>query len=122
MEQTNFDIDQGSTFTVDVKIVDASQVPVNLTGVTFAGQIRKTASSGAVLGTFTFLTNPADLQGGKFSMTLNATETSALPCDCSPSAVRAITQLAYDVEITYPDGIVERILSGILKVSPEVTR
>ena len=120
MEQTNFDIEQGATFMADIKIVDADDNPVDLTGTTFRGQVRKTASSDKIYGVFSF--TPTNLAQGMFTVILSAAETSALPCHSSPTAIRTITSFAYDIEAKYSDGSVERLLSGMLNVSPEVTR
>lgn len=118
--RTNFDIDQGSDFILNMSLLDASDDPIDLTGAQILGQIRKTASSETVETEFDF--TPVDLANGEFIISLSASKTSQLKMQPSFAAERTITQYAYDVKIIYSDGSVNRILSGIINISPEVTR
>lgn len=118
--RTNLDIDQGSDFVLNLALLDAEDQPVNLTGAQILGQIRKTASSETVETEFDF--TPVNLANGEFIISLPAAKTSKLKMSPSFSAERAISQYAYDIKIIYPDGSINRILSGIISVSPEVTR
>lgn len=120
ISQTNFDIDQGTDFLLDVTLLDGNNVPIDISTAKVTGQVRKTASSKEVEACFAV--TPIDLVLGKFTISLSALVTSQLKCAPSNSAQRTISQFAYDVEIHYSDGIVNRILSGVLTVSPEVTR
>jgi hypothetical protein len=120
MADTNLDMDQGTSFRLDLQVLDSTNTPVNLTTATMAGQIRKTASNEHIEAEFVIV--PVDLTIGKFAITLSAAATSALKCNPSNSAQRVPTQFAYDVEVHYADGTVTRILSGVINVSPEVTR
>lgn len=118
--RTNFDIDQGSDFTLNMSLLDADDAPVDLTGAQILGQIRKTASSENVEVEFDFI--PIDLLNGEFIISLPAIKTSQLKVLPSYASERTITQFAYDVKIVYGDGSINRILSGMINVSPEVTR
>lgn len=118
--RTNFDIDQGSDFTLNMSLLDADDQPVDLTGAQILGQIRKTASSDVVETEFDFI--PVNLANGEFIISLPAIKTSLLKVLPSYSAERTLTQYAYDVKIIYSDGSINRILSGTISISPEVTR
>lgn len=117
-------IEQGSTFFRKLKFTDNQPTPVeiDLTGYTYAGKIRKTIGDGTVLANFTCtvlnqLTNP-----GEMTVELTAAQTAALPLKAQKTATRVTEAFAYDVEVTYPSGVVERVLEGVCNVSPEVTR
>ena len=118
--RTNFDIDQGSDFTLNMSLLDADDQPIDLTGAKILGQVKKTASTEIVETEFDFV--PIDLANGEFIISLPAIKTSQLKVSPSYAAERTITQYAYDVKIIYSDGTINRILSGILSISPEVTR
>ena len=118
--QTNFNVEQGTTFTLDFDIRDADGDPVDISTALVVGQIRKTASSKDISATFTV--TEVDFSLGQFTLSLSAIDTSKLKCNPSNSAYRTITPFAYDVELHYADGTVNRILSGVINVSPEVTR
>jgi hypothetical protein len=119
-EQTNFDIDQGTDFRLDLELLDADGLPIDVTTAVIVGQVRKTASSDTVEAEF--VVEATDLANGKFSIKLDAATTSKFKVAPSPTAYRTVTPFAYDLEVHFIDGTVSRILSGVLNVSPEVTR
>jgi hypothetical protein len=118
--KTNFNVDQGATFTLDFQLKDADGDPVNISTAVIFGQVRKTVSSKEIAANFEVI--PIDLVQGQFTLKLSAISTSKLKCNPSHTAQRQPTPFAYDVELHYSDGTVSRILEGILFVSPEVTR
>jgi hypothetical protein len=118
--QTNFDIDQGSDFRLDVELKDSENAPIDVTNALIIGQIRKTASSKEVQTSF--LIEEGNFALGKFALILSAATTSKLKCNPSYSAYKTTTLFAYDVEIHYASGKIDRILTGVLNISPEVTR
>ena len=106
----NIVIDQGSTFDLDVLIVDANRNPVNLTGYSFRASMRKTYFSSTATN---FTITPAeDLTTGLFNLALTAEQTSAIKAG----------RYVYDIEIEDADGVVTRVFDGIATVTPEVTR
>jgi len=106
----DFDIDQGATFNRALTLKDDSGTVVDLTGNTFAGQVRTSALSGTVAGTFTFaITNAA---GGNFSWKMTAANTALLPAQ----------QCVYDIEMTQANGDVIRLLEGFVNIKSNVTR
>lgn len=104
-------IDQGSSFKTDVTLSDAYGSPLNLTGYTARGQLRKSYGSNTFTEFTITLIQP--LTRGEISIALSKTQTSAL----RPG------RYVYDIEIEETEtGIVTRILEGIITVTPEVTR
>jgi hypothetical protein len=114
-------IEQGATFTRKFLIKNLD-TPVDLTGQTFRGCIRKTASSANIIETFTMNVKDQVTNTGEFEISLTATQTSGIPVNKSKTAEREITSYAYDIEREFSDGRVERVLEGLANVSPEVTR
>lgn len=120
VEYANFNIDQGSDFKVYVQLLDEHDQPVNATGALIIGQIRKTASSKSAPAEFTI--EPIDLSIGTFFLKLSGNESSKLDCNPSHFAERTITEYTYDVEVHFLTGEINRVMQGILYVSPEVTK
>jgi hypothetical protein len=92
--------------------------PVNLTGYTGRCQIRNGAYNQGIVKNVPVLI--IDATAGRFALSLTATETRDIPTtgyDYSNAE-----QYAYDVEFTSADGTVYRVMNGIIKISPEVTR
>lgn len=103
-------MDQGATFNRTLTLKDDEGTVVNLTGNTFAGQIRTSAQSGTVAGTFTFAVTNAS--GGVFTWKMSASDTADLPAQ----------QCVYDVEMTQSSGDVIRLLEGFVNIKSNVTR
>ena len=102
-------INQGATFKRDVTIADADNTPVNISGNTFRGQIRRRASSEDILATFTCTVT--DATGGKLSINLTDAQTSAIPAG----------HWVYDIEWVNGDDVA-RLLEGGAITTAEVTR
>lgn len=105
----NLTVDQGSSFESTIDITDSENNPVNLTGYTFRGQIRKTyASTTSVSFTITSI-SPAS---GIINLVLSATQTSGIKAG----------RYLYDVEIISSTNTVTRVIEGQIEVTPRVTR
>lgn len=105
----NLTVDQGSSFESTIDITDSENNPVNLTGYTFRGQIRKTyASTTSVSFTITSST-PI---GGSIKLVLSAAQTSGITAG----------RYLYDVEIISSTNTVTRVIEGQIEVTPRVTR
>lgn len=102
-------INQGSTFDLEFTLLDDDGNPVDLTGTSVRGQIRKTYSSTTPVATFTLVgTLSSD---GRVLLRLSATETANISSG----------KYVYDVE--WVNGsTVSRILEGKVIVRPEVTK
>lgn len=105
---TNFEIQQGSTFSRTMTIVDSDKNPLNLTAYTLTGQLRKNYSSIESVAFNIIVTNALT---GKITLNINSTVTNTL----------LFPKYVYDVEIN-GNGNVYRILEGVITVSPNVTR
>ena len=106
----DFDIDQGATFNRALTLKDDSSAVVDISGCTFAGQVRTSALSSTVAGTFTFvITNGTQ---GQFSWKMTATNTALLPAQ----------QCVYDIEMTQANGDIIRLLEGFVNIKSNVTR
>ena len=85
--------------------------PFDLTGHTYAGQIR--TSYTAASETESFTTALTDATGGHLTISMTSTETAAI----------AAADYVYDIEqTTTAGGAIERILEGVAKVTPEATK
>jgi len=104
----NLVVEQGATFSRTVTVSN-SGTPVNLTGKTLRGKLRRRPTDVAAAADFTTaITNAA---GGVFTISLAATTTSGLRAE----------DHYYDIELV--DGAtVTRLLEGTVYVSFEVTR
>ncbi len=105
-------IEQGATFSRTINYTDSEGEPIDLTGCTIAAQIRQSFSSSTAYAFTMTLTDAAE---GEFTWVMSATNTALINATAKAKWV-------YDVEITYPSGIVERILQGSCDVSQQVTR
>lgn len=110
--KANLDVYQGDDYELRVAfIAGAGGPPVNLTGLTFAAQIRlSTADNGPVLATFEC--EVTDAPGGLLTCKLPHEQSVAL----------RYPQGAWDLEATDGAGDVTTYLAGTVKVTPEKTR
>jgi hypothetical protein len=96
-------IQQGSTFSRTLLF------EVDISNVTFRGQLRRSHGDDVELASFTCV----PLNAETLLVFLTPAETSALPAE----------RLVFDIEAFTPgDAAVARILEGVLRVTPEVTR
>jgi hypothetical protein len=71
-------IEQGETKIIPLHVIDASELDVDITGYTFAAQIRRKPSSTVISATFSStITTPAD---GLMQFSLTAAQTAAITC------------------------------------------
>lgn len=117
----NITIEQGATFSLVCTWKDSSGVGVDLTGYTFSGSIKRRATDHVALKSFTFTIADQGESPGQFTISLTATQTSALPSKYSESAQKELLSCVYDIEAVSGE-IVYRIMEGIAYISPEVNR
>lgn len=110
-KQLDLLIKQGSTFgeyTIIIKDKDTG-LPLNITGYTFSGKIKKSYSSPTVLAQIVFdLTNPTL---GELTISIPANITSTLKGNADGNS-----EYVYDIEYTDTNGFVEPILYGNVEV------
>lgn len=115
-------INQGEDFELQIIIKDSNGTPINLTGNTYAGQIRSKYDSSTIIATFTITLGNQTTDPGLVYIRLSNTDTAAIVCDpATAKDPRPLTQFIYDIEETKA-GKITRILEGIVSVSPNVTR
>nr|BAR36352.1 hypothetical protein [uncultured Mediterranean phage uvMED] len=105
----NLQIDQGASFTSDVTVKDANGNPFNLAGYTARAKLAKGYASTRTRTDFT-TTIASDAASGVVTLTLSATQTSALED----------TRYVYDLEIQTGD-VVTRVIEGVISVRPQVS-
>jgi hypothetical protein len=121
---TNFDLKvyQGATYSLGMTIRDAQGNPIDLTGLSFRGQIRKTVSSQEIAASFQFQVQDQITNPGKVTCFIPAEDTAAIQVAPSASPDRKITRMAYDIESEDGDGLVVRWLQGVAEIIPEATK
>ena len=99
----------GDTETVSVTLQDSAGAPIDITGRTYAAQVRATADAASPLATFSCsITNAAS---GQFACTLSAATTAALTAGGG----------VWDLHETY-GGTVTTLLAGSVRIDRDVTR
>jgi|LakMenE01Jun11ns_1017448.scaffolds.fasta_scaffold9917820_5 hypothetical protein len=104
----NIVAEQGATFNLNFR-VETDGTPWNLTGYTFAMQVRRSASATATLLNITSATMTSV---GHVSVTVSAATMSDVPAG----------RWVYDIELTSSGNEVTRILEGRFIVTAEVTQ
>jgi hypothetical protein len=104
----NIVAEQGATFNFNFR-VETDDVPWNLTGYSFAMQVRRSGSANTTLLNITSATLSAL---GQVSVTVSAATMNTIPAG----------RWVYDIELTSSGGEVTRILQGRFIVSSQVTR
>ena len=104
----NIVAEQGATFNLNFR-VETNGTPWNLTGYTFAMQVRRSSSATTTLLNITSATMTSV---GHVTATVNATTMADVPAG----------RWVYDIELTSSGGQVTRILEGRFIVTAEVTQ
>jgi len=104
----NIVAEQGATFNLNFR-VETDGTPWNLTGYTFAMQVRRSTSATTTLLNLTTATMTSV---GHVSATVSATTMSGVPAG----------RWVYDIELTSSGGEVTRILEGRFIVTAQVTQ
>ena len=110
-------IDQGADYLAYVTRMTRAGAPIDITGATFVGSIAAFAG-GPDIQDLTI--NVIDAPGGRFSVSLTAAQTSALPVPPNTGYQNVPALWAFDIKMTQA-GVVTRVLRGSVAVSPEVT-
>lgn len=102
----NLVMDQGSTFSAEITVLDENDDPVDFTSYTANSQMRKSYTSS---NAYTF--DVSGSNAGVITMAMNAATTNTI------SSGRYV----YDVEVSVGT-IKSRLIEGIILVNPQVTR
>lgn len=119
----NMSINAGEDFYLTLVIKDSLGVLIDLTGKTFAGQIREAWDSVDPSATFVCTVSNQTTNKGEVVIKLPHTQSNLMPFTGSKNAnKRPTTDFIYDIEQTDLSGDVTRILQGTATFSPQVTR
>jgi len=118
-ERLDLKIKQGGTFgPVQATMVNPNATPVNLTGATIRGQIRKLALDTVIVETFNVvITNPT---AGQYTFGLTDEETALIPAGELLDVPDSL--YVWDMELEDAGGSVQPLYWGEVKVWREVTR
>ena len=108
----DINIDQGATWSITLTIKQANRLPLNLTGYTGEGMIKKTLDDPTPIASF-IVSFPSPLEG-KVSLLIPADVTSTMD----------FVWGVYDFKITSPEPAsqVTRVLQGKVLLNKEVSR
>ena len=120
---TDLYIEQGSTFDPILQITDSADLPIDLTGMTLEGHIRKRMGSKDILITLaiTILDQTSNLTKGSFQISIPKATSTALGIPTGLTAINREVDYPYDIEIT-SGSRTDRIMQGVATISYEVTR
>ena len=104
----NIKIDQGSDFSLQLTVQEDGSAK-SLSGFSVRGQVRPTKDSSTLTASFT--TAITNASGGIFTVSLPFATTTNM----------AVGQYFYDIEL-FTGSTVQRLIEGLVTVSPEVTR
>jgi hypothetical protein len=104
-------MDQGCTFSLTITVAnDSTNASINLASSSFRSQMRK--SSYSTNAAANLVCTVTDAANGRLTLSLAAGNTTNIRAG----------RYMYDVEMTDNNGIVTRVLEGVMDVYPEVTR
>jgi hypothetical protein len=112
-------IEQGATFSLNATLTEDGIIPVDLTGYSGRGSVKKKATDTVVLATFTVTVLPPQTEGVVHI---------EIPADMTASIVttgasyKDRLQAVYDIELFNNADDVIRFLNGKALISPEVTK
>lgn len=110
MAQTyNLFLDQGTTFTANIRVLDSTGSALDLTNYTAHSQFRRSIASNTATSFVATIPTGTD---GNVMLQLAANVSSNVKYG----------RYLYDVEIISPSNVITRAAQGILDISPEVTR
>lgn len=115
-------IEQGSTLEIITTIRDSAGELIDISGWNFRGQLRQNYSSNDIAASFSFEILDQSIDLGKLKIFIPATETELIPVNPAKGLCPTPTSYAYDIEAETETNFVYRLLSGVVKVIPEVTR
>lgn len=117
----NFLIEAGATWSAVIDWQDETGVGINLTTRTITGKIKRRVMDPIEVLNFTVTKADQGTNPGRFTLSLTATETAKLPVKQTQDGKKDVFELPYDVE-SLNGSTVDRIVEGLIKVSPEVTK
>lgn len=117
----DFKIEAGTTWSAVIDWQDSSDVGINLTSRTLTGKIKRRVLDPTEIVSFTITKADQGTNPGRFTIALSATDTAKFPVKQTSDGKKDTLELSYDIE-SASGGVVDRILEGLILVSPEVTK
>jgi hypothetical protein len=117
----NIEIEQGVSFRLDLTLRDALDVLIDLTTYTLRGHARIEHRSRDKAFEFVFTKSNQVTNAGEVQMALSHSVSSSLDITRFPLQ-SGLYKLVYDVELVAASGEPSRLLSGVVSISPEVTK
>lgn len=108
----NLTFPQGATWELSLTWTDSAGDPIDLTSCAAQMQVRASFDSAAVLS----LTQGSGITLGGTAGTIELSASS------TATAAILAQEYAYDLEVTFPNSKVNRVIQGSLTVTPEVSR
>lgn len=119
----NFTVGQGEDWTLDVNMKDDSGSLLDLTGYSYAGQMRDAYDSSIVIAVFTFTIANQFTNKGRVTFSLTHEQTQQIPLPASTGSQKKPTKdYLYDIIETDAFGKVQRILEGSVTVTAGITK
>lgn len=109
----NITIEQYSTWQLSLTIQDPAGSPVDLTGATAKMEIRA-KPEGTLLATLS-------TAGGQIAIPLPLTGGMDLEIAAAATGILAFDTAQYDLVVTFPTGVLTRIIEGLCRLSEGVT-
>lgn len=112
--EKNYTVPQGADFPIRMRYLQSNGTPVNLSGATIRGALRKHPSDVSATINFTSANSNIylDIASGYFGINFVASATTQI----EP------TKYYYDIEVVLPSGDVTRAMQGIITLTPEITK
>ncbi|MEM1944163.1 MAG: hypothetical protein QXX57_00270 [Nitrososphaerota archaeon] len=111
----DFYINQGTTWSVSLTYKDDEGVPIDISNYTAKMQVRPSVESSRVLLELSTENGKISIDGpnGRIQLQLEPADTTNLGL---------VRRGVYDLELTSPSLVVDRLLEGVIYFNPEVTR
>lgn len=107
-------IKRGDTLSVTMTFRDGTtNLPIVLTGCTFLSQIRQSADAETVIAPLVI--NAVDLAAGTVEVHLDPVSSAGLPA-------ASIHRAVWDLQVTFPGGLVRTMVEGAVELSGDVSR
>lgn len=107
---TDLTVDQGTDFESNLDLIADDGTPINVTGYTFTGQIRKSYYSANA--TANIAITVTDAPNGNAYLRMTAANTANIPAG----------RYVYDVKMKDTSNTTTRIIEGIITITPQVSR
>lgn len=117
----NLQIKRGDTLSILGKLTEDDGTPINLTGRTLAGAIKKSPNDPKVLVDLTVAIRDQSEFPGEFTFSLTATQTGKLPAAATqPGQEPGVAKWYWDLQMTNGE-VVDTMLEGFAYISGGIT-